>query len=787
MSTPARHILILTDRDWTHPQGGGTGTNLFGQVARWVAWGHRVTVVAGHYPGAPRTEQPAPNLTIHRMGTRLTVFPRAALAVTRGLGRDADVVLEVINGIAFFTPLWLRRPRVALVHHVHREHYVHEYGRVGSLAAWALETFPLRVLYAGTRFITISQAARRDLIATGVAEERIHVAYPGVEQSQFRDPDPAPEPQLLYLGRLKQYKRIESLFDVLDHVPEAQLVVAGHGDHRPDLEAEIARRGLEERVRMVGHVSEEEKRELFRRSWLSLTASSAEGWCLTVMEAAACGTPSAALRVGGLPESIVDGETGILADSTEELAERVRAVIDDPSERTRLGAAAQHRAREFSWERTAQANLEVLDAEVAVERASLRDSIARSETIKAAGLAAATLAGNAIQLLFTVIFARLLGADDYGSLAALVSTFLILSVPGSALQVATARETALGRLGGPAQQAATVERWMRQLGVVLIAAIGASIILRDALASLIGVDHHPWAAAATVPTGCLWLALSIERGALQGLHAYKPVGVSIIIESTGRLVLGGALVAAGLGVTGAYLGSGLSMLVTAVVLAVVLRRRLGTPDFSVVTRTLRDLVGGAWAPVAALTFIAVLQNIDVIVVRHRVGGDAAGSYAAAAVAAKLVIWVAIGLAIYLLPEAARRAAAGLAVRPVLLRALAIIAAISMPMLLIFAVAPHLLLRLAFGEKYTQAAGALVVLGAAMTLLAAAYLAVQYMLALGHTNFLYVLAAVAALEPFLLSAGSRSLVGFAVVVLALQCVAATAVLVLGLRSRARLAL
>ena len=84
------HILVLTDRDWTHPQGGGTGTNLYGQVARWLAWGHRVTVVAGDYPGAVAREEPAPNLTVHRMGTRLTVFPRAALAsLRRGQGRRA--------------------------------------------------------------------------------------------------------------------------------------------------------------------------------------------------------------------------------------------------------------------------------------------------------------------------------------------------------------------------------------------------------------------------------------------------------------------------------------------------------------------------------------------------------------------------------------------------------------------------------------------------------------------------------------------------------------------------
>src|SRR4051812_46450998 len=117
---PQRHILLLADRDWTHPQGGGTGTNLYGQVSQWLALGHRVTVVAGSYPGAAAVEEPTPGLTIHRMGSRLTVFPRAAWAVLRGVGRDADVVLEVVNGIVFGTPLWLGRPRVTLVHHVHQ-------------------------------------------------------------------------------------------------------------------------------------------------------------------------------------------------------------------------------------------------------------------------------------------------------------------------------------------------------------------------------------------------------------------------------------------------------------------------------------------------------------------------------------------------------------------------------------------------------------------------------------------------------------------------------------------
>ena len=191
-------------------------------------------------------------------------------------------------------------------------------------------------------------------------------------------------------------------------------------------------------------------------------------------------------------------------------------------------------------------------------------------------------------------------------------------------------------------------------------------------------------------------------------------------------------------------------------------------------------------PILGLFLLAALQNMDVIVAKHQLADDAAGSYAAAAVAAKAVVWVAIGIGLHLLPEATRRSAAGLDPRPVLLRALAILVAVAAPALLIFAVVPKLLLRLAFGPDLTLASGALLFLGAAMTLLALAYLTVQYMVALGETRFLWVLGVVALAEPLLLSATSPSIVAFAEIVLGVQCVVATAVLALGLRARARAA-
>jgi glycosyltransferase involved in cell wall biosynthesis/O-antigen/teichoic acid export membrane protein len=778
------HILVLTDRDWTHPQGGGTGTNLYGQVARWLAWGHRVTVVAGSYEGAAPVEELAPGLVVHRMGTRTTVFPRAARATLRGVGRDADVVLEVVNGIAFCSPAWwwLHAPTVALIHHVHRDHYVAEMGTTGRLAAAVAEAAPLKRLYRSLPILTISQAAHDDLVALGLPAEHIHVAYLGVDAPPAGPRERDPEPRLLYLGRLKQYKRIEVVLDVLAGIPGAQLDIAGEGDHREALEREIAERGLADRVTLHGHVGEDEKFDLYARAWVNLTASSAEGWCLSVMEAATVGTPSAALRVGGLRESIVDEQTGLLADSPEELRDRVAALVADPVRREELGAAAEARARGFSWDRTAQQNLAVLERAAEEERPSVRASLRRSETAKAAGMALATLGANAIAIVFTVVFTRLLGIGDYGALGALVSTFTILAVAGSALQVAVARETALGHLGDAAAVGATARRWLGQLLVAGAALTAGSVILRDELAALVAVPEHAWAAAAIVPTGVVWLALGVLRGALQGLHNYAPVAHSIVFEALGRLAFGLILVLAGAGVTGAYLGTPLSMVVAALVLVVVLRRRTGPAGADVRRRTLRSLVSGGWAPIAGLIMLAALQNVDVIVAKREMTDEAAGAYAAAVVAAKLVVWVAIGIGLYLLPEATRRAAAGLDPRPVFLRTLGLLGVIAVPALLIFALVPSLLLRVAFGEDYVAAAPALVVLGAAMSLLAVAYLAVQYMLALRRTGFLWVLGLVAVAEPFLLTAGDLSLVAFAGVVFALQCVAAASALVLGLRRR-----
>lgn len=413
----------------------------------------------------------------------------------------------------------------------------------------------------------------------------------------------------------------------------------------------------------------------------------------------------------------------------------------------------------------------------------LRERLTASGSGTAAALAAATLVNSAIQLGFTIAVTRILGKDDYGALAALVSAFLILLVAGQALQATVARAVALEQARDARALADDVHGWIRALGWTVFAAAVGGVLLRGPLAALIGTPEHLWGAAAVPAVGAMWFVVCVQRGVLQGLQAFRPIGVSIIAEAALRLSIGLALAVAA-GVSGAFFASFACFAVLALSLARELSVRLerGTPDHGLAAIGLARLLRDGWLPIVALALVAVLQNVDVILARHRLGHGQAGSYAVAAVAAKAVVWVAIGAGLQVLPQSIELAARGLDPRPVLRRALAFVALVALPALAIFAVAGELVLRIAFGADTVEAAHALVLLGVGMTLLAVSYLTVQFMIALGERRFLIVLGVVSAGEIAVLAAGDFSLTGFAAVVAVAQAVAALPLLALALRRR-----
>ena len=459
------HILLLTDRDWTHPQGGGTGANLFGQVAHWLDWGYRVTVVAGTYPGAEPVSRPAPGLELHHMGTRTTVFPRAAWAVRRGLAHDADVVLEVVNGITFLTPLWLKRPRVTLVHHIHRDHYVTELGRKGAVAALLAETVPLRLLYSGAPFLTISESAKRDIVALGVPEDDVHVGYLGVVPFGA---------DAARAGR-----------DAAAALPGAAQALQADRAAARRASTRSPRRCWTSRARATtGRRSRPRSPRV-----ASASGSSCTGTCprteKAALYAAGVGQPDRVLRRGLVSDR--DGGRDLrhpergAADRRAARVDRRRRdrpagrrrpgpdrrrarLVDDAELRERLGEAARERASRFTWERTARESLELLEQTASAAPVRLREVLSRSETLKAVGMAAATMANNALAAdLHRAVRAAARGRG----LRLAGGAGVDVRDPGrarlSALQVAVAREIALGRLGEGPRLAATLNIWRRRL------------------------------------------------------------------------------------------------------------------------------------------------------------------------------------------------------------------------------------------------------------------------------------------------------------------------------------
>jgi glycosyltransferase involved in cell wall biosynthesis len=224
---------------------------------------------------------------------------------------------------------------------------------------WASER-PLGWFYRGVPFQAVSESTRLDLVARGIPASRITVIHNGVDVHTLT-PEPstrAPEPRFVYLGRLKRYKQVDLIvqgFAALAH-PTATLHIAGTGDDRPRLEALARSLDLGHRVRFLGFVSEAEKLALLRAAWALVFTSSKEGWGITNLEAAACGTPVIASDSPGLRDSVRHGETGYLVPHGDvtALAGAMRTIADAPTLVATLGRRARAFAETFTWDRAAR-------------------------------------------------------------------------------------------------------------------------------------------------------------------------------------------------------------------------------------------------------------------------------------------------------------------------------------------------------------------------------------------------------------------------------------------------
>ena len=363
-----RRIHVLAWRDLDDVEAGGSEIHADRVAGLWAEAGIEVTLRTSFAAGSP-TMSTRSGYRVIRRGGRYMVFPRAVLAELSGRHGIRDGLVEVWNGMPFLSPAWARGPRVAWIHQPHTELWDRVLPRGRAAAGRIFERDLAPRLYRSTPVVTLSESVRRLLVERfRLRPERVHVVPPGVDD-RFR-PNPGarePEPLLVAVGRLTASKEFDRVIRVVARLRErapARLVIAGSGTERDRLAGVVAGLGAEGWCELAGRIDDNALAALYQRAWVLVSASSAEGWGMTITEAAACGTPSVVSDIAGHADAVADGETGHLAARDDDFIDALERLIGHRGHRERLGEAARARAARLTWERTAHDTLAVLAGDV---------------------------------------------------------------------------------------------------------------------------------------------------------------------------------------------------------------------------------------------------------------------------------------------------------------------------------------------------------------------------------------------------------------------------------------
>ena len=360
-------IHTLAWRDLDDPDAGGSEVHADEFLRRWAAAGLVVTHRTSAAVGRPATAR-RNGYEVVRRGGRHSVFPRAIVAEATGRMGRSDALVEIWNGVPWFSPIWYRRPRITFLHHVHGPMW--DQILPGPLASFgrALETRVAPPFYRGGTTVTPSDATREELLEIGFRADDV-VAVPNGTDPRFSPGGTKNEhPSVVAVARLAPVKRFGLLLDAVAAarvaVPDLTVTIVGDGPDAPELRRRAAELGAEDWIEFTGRIEHDDLVDRYRRAWIVASASLAEGWGLSLSEAAGCGTPAVATDIRGHRSSVVDGVTGLLAEP-DDLADAMVRVLTDGELRRRLGDAAQRRVAVMSWDATAAGVLAELHRVVA--------------------------------------------------------------------------------------------------------------------------------------------------------------------------------------------------------------------------------------------------------------------------------------------------------------------------------------------------------------------------------------------------------------------------------------
>ena len=341
---------------------------------RVASMGHDVTLVAHAYKGAPK-EEVIDGIKTVRIGNRYLFHYAFKRYYKKYLEGKFDIVVDDISKIPLFTPQYVKEPLVGISLHIHGKTL---YKELPKLVADYIINRELRIpeVYKGKLIFADSPSARDELIRMGHAADRTALLYAGIDHELFRTNTEAKTayPLISYIGRLKRYKQVDLIVKampmILREFPDAVLEIGGKGDDLPNIEAAVKEANVENNVRFLGFLSEEDKAKAMARATITATMAEKEGWGITVIESNAAGTPVVGSNVQGLRDSIVDGKTGLLAEpgSSSDLAEKIISLLKDRERLQKMEAEARAWAATFTWERSAEYFIERAKQEIAAAK-----------------------------------------------------------------------------------------------------------------------------------------------------------------------------------------------------------------------------------------------------------------------------------------------------------------------------------------------------------------------------------------------------------------------------------
>ena len=365
---------MLSWRGMGHPQAGGAEISTHEHTKRWVKAGHSVTLFTSYYPNSKKQERIEGIDIIRRGNQSLGVHFHAFWWYIFESHPKFDLVVDQFHGIPFFTPIFVKEKKLAFIHEVTKEVWrlnplSNPFNFVPTIFGTFFEPFIFKLLYKNIPFMTVSDSTKTDLISWGIPSNNITVIHNGFIVPTFNLPNKEKNPTIIFLGALNKDKGIEDALRVFSIVNKSSrnwkfwVVGKGESHYLAQLKLLAKKLNIDERTKFYGFVTEGKKFKLLSKAHVLLNTSVREGWGLVVIEAAAVGTPTAALNVPGLRDSVVNGKTGIIDknNSVNSIADEIINLLSDNQKYQKMREEAVKWSKRFSWKESVIRSLDLIN------------------------------------------------------------------------------------------------------------------------------------------------------------------------------------------------------------------------------------------------------------------------------------------------------------------------------------------------------------------------------------------------------------------------------------------